>query len=103
MVLNSIAKECDKYQNIGILGLSFKPDSPVTIGSPSVSLLKRIQKQVRVFDYIVQTSENLNIFMEQTPEDLINKSDCIIIMHPDKRFAGLNFYNKKVVDPWGML
>ena len=103
MVLDSIAKECNSYKNIGILGLSFKPNSPVTIGSPSVSLLQKLQRQVRVFDYITENNDDLNIFVEDTPENLINKSDCIVIMHPDKRFSELNFYNKKVIDPWGML
>jgi len=104
MVLQDIASRCQQYQKIGILGLSFKPDSPVTIGSPSVSLVKALKnKNISAFDYIPESYVDINIKTEKTPQDLINANDCIVIMHPDKRFSDLNYYNKHIIDPWGIL
>lgn len=104
MVLQNIASQCQDYQKIGILGLSFKPDSPVTIGSPSVSLIKILKdKNISVFDYIPESYIDISIATEKTPQDLINANDCIVIMHPDKRFSDLNYYNKYTIDPWGIL
>ena len=40
MVYNSILDKLQGYGRVGILGVSFKPNSPVVIGSPSARLIK---------------------------------------------------------------
>jgi UDPglucose 6-dehydrogenase len=104
MVLQDIVSRCQQYQKIGILGLSFKPGSPVTIGSPSVSLIKALKnKNISAFDYIPESYIDIDIKTEKTPQDLINANDCIVIMHPDKRFSDFDFSKTERIDPWGII
>ena len=37
-----ILGKCLSYKKIGIVGVSFKPDSPVAVGSPSAKLIERL-------------------------------------------------------------
>jgi len=108
---SDIFKKCAGYKNIGILGLSFKPKSPVTIGSPSVRLIESLvsaECNVFVYDEISQTYDNLNGILKSvikcdSAENCVNKSDVVVIMHPNKNFASLDISNKKVIDLWGVV
>lgn len=108
---NDIIKKCRGYENIGILGVSFKPNSPVTIGSPSVRIIELISKtssNIFVYDEIPQTYHNLNGILERvikcdSAQNCVDKSDVIIVMHPNKNFASLDVTSKKLVDMWGVI
>lgn len=96
-----------KCKNIGILGVSFKPDSPVTIGSPSVRLINELVEKynVNVFDCLEETYKNLNNDKVNTwlnAQDCINNSDCVIIMHMDKYFSELDYSKTMIIDMWGI-
>jgi len=103
--------KCNGYKKIGILGVSFKPSSPVVIGSPSVKLIERLLEQestIFVYDEIQETYNNLNGILDSvtvcnSDQECVDKSDVIVVMHPNKKFSSLDFSNKKVVDFWGII
>ena len=106
---NLLFKKLEKYKKVGVLGVSFKPSSPVTIGSPSAELIRRLSDNggIEVFGYdkIEETFSNLDedVVVCKNAQECIDSSDAIVIMHPDQDFSNLNYVNKKVVDPWGLL
>ncbi len=108
LVLLDIVERISKFKKIGIIGLAFKKNSVVTIGSPSISLIESLTKydcEINVYDSLKETfvGLNLNAIIFESPQALIDKSDVIVIMHPDKSFSELKYFNKPVVDPWGIL
>lgn len=108
MVYESILSKVKSYQKVGVLGISFKPNSPVVIGSPSARLIRDLldlQIEVNGYDSIFETYSNLDMSINEfsTPQECIDNSDVIVIMHPDKLFNGLNYVDKKVVDYWGIV
>ena len=111
MLYQSICKKIDPYSKVSILGISFKPDSPVTIGSPSVVLLEYLKtqdKEIYCHDFIDETFDNLKMFSNlefksYNIEECIENSDVVILMHPDKRYSQFDFSGVEVVDYWGIL
>jgi len=102
-----IFDKCKEYEKVGVLGVSFKPTSPVTIGSPSKILIEKLlkkKKSVYTYDRIDETHENLNLptLICNSAQECVDSSDVVIIMHPDKSFSKLNYDNTKVVDLWGI-
>ena len=99
---------CKKYNNVGVLGVSFKPTSPVVIGSPSRILIKSLlenDNNVFTFDKIEETYRNLELPVDicHSAQDCIDNSDVVVIMHPDRDFSNLDFTDTDVIDPWGLL
>lgn len=112
MVYKSILDKVKEYEKISILGTSFKPNSPVTIGSPSVNLIQDMQslsKNVCCHDFIQETFENLKFFHNievstcSYVQECIDNSDVVVIMHPDKRYKEFDYTNVNVVDYWGVI
>ena len=93
-----------------MIGISFKPDSPVTIGSPSVRLIHDLLKQGRLvytYDELEETYDNLNgreknIKKCESVEECIGRSDVVVFMHPNNKYATLDVKGKTVVDNWGI-
>ena len=107
MVYKSILDKVKCYKKVGVLGISFKPNSPVTIGSPSARLIKDLLEldiEVNGYDPISETYSNLDMQINEysNPQDCIDDSDVIVIMHPDKTYKNLR-YNKKLIDYWGVI
>lgn len=102
-----IFDKCKAYKTVGVLGVSFKPTSPVTIGSPSKVLIEALLKDkkiVNTYDKLEETYANLNLNTVEfaSAQECIDKSDIVVIMHPDKDFANLNYDNVELVDLWGV-
>jgi UDPglucose 6-dehydrogenase len=112
IVYEGLLNKLKNYQKIGILGVSFKPNSPVTIGSPSVTLIKQLQnlgKSIFCHDFILETFDNLQFFHGikvnsiSDIQECINNSEVIVIMHPDNKYNNFDFTNVKVLDNWRIL
>jgi UDPglucose 6-dehydrogenase len=108
MVYGSILSKLKSYQKVGVLGISFKPNSPVVIGSPSARLIRDLldlEIEVNGYDSIFETYSNLDMNINEfsNPQECIDNSDVVVIMHPDKLFGDLNYVDKKVVDYWGIV
>tara|TARA_Y100000015_G_scaffold18310_2_gene17708 strand:+ start:1914 stop:3152 length:1239 start_codon:yes stop_codon:yes gene_type:complete len=108
----SILAKCIQfpYKNVGVIGVSFKPNSPVVVGSPSARLIRDLVDAgvcVSAYDPLEESFTNLNGLADSitqcaTPQECVDKSDIIAIMHPDKSLAVLDVSNVSVVDYWGM-
>lgn len=109
MLYNSIFDKVKRYDKVGVLGVSFKPNSPVTIGSPSARLIRDLLKTDRIVnghDFLSETFDNLDCCEVNAYKDVqkcIDDSDVIVIMHPSKEYKDFNFSNKTVIDFWGVL
>ncbi len=106
MVYNSILDKLQGYGRVGILGVSFKPNSPVVIGSPSARLIKDLiglGVEVNGYDKIQETFDNLEDEINEydDPQECIDNSDVVVIMHPDKDYSNLSY--DKLVDYWGIV
>ena len=106
-----ILNKCKECEKVGILGVSFKPNSPVTIGSPSARLIDDLVKlnvNVFVYDEIPESYSNLNgladnITVCSSAQECVDSSDIVAIMHPNKNFSTLSVDNVKLVDFWGII
>lgn len=113
MVFNSIYEKLKDAKNILILGLSFKKDTPVTIGSPTVEIIRELEidkkKFVHCHDFISETFENSLRFNKISVEKCfdvqlgINAADVVLIMHDDVRYSKYEYKGKNVIDVWGIL
>lgn len=97
-----------EHKKIGILGLSFKPNSPVLAGSPSVLLAKTLSllnKEVYCFDRLESSYNDCPKYINtcSSPQQCIDKVDTVIIMHPDKYFSKLEYKDTIVIDKWGII
>jgi UDPglucose 6-dehydrogenase len=94
-------KKVEPYKDkiIGIIGLSFKPDTTVDVESPGKILYDTLVKnnyKVVTYDPLL---ENLH-----TLEELIDLSEIIVITHNNKKLINnQNFKNKIVIDCWNLL
>ncbi len=108
MVYKSILDKVKVHKKVGVLGISFKPNSPVVIGSPSARLIKDLldlNAEVNGYDPIFESYSNLDLTINtfSDPQDCIDNSDVVVIMHPDKRYSGLNYCDKDIIDYWGVV
>lgn len=99
---NILYSKSSKYKdkNIGIYGLSFKPETSVTTESAGYFLYEKLfneEYKISTFDPLVTTDNtihNLNEFIEW--------SDVILIMHNDKNIMNYNLSNKILINPWNL-
>lgn len=85
-----------KDKKIGIFGLSFKPNTTVTVESPGNILYNKLKEKnysVVYFDPLIPSSCSLN--------DFIKNSDIIVLTHPDKKIINnFDLKNKIIINPW---
>jgi UDP-N-acetyl-D-mannosaminuronic acid dehydrogenase len=98
-LVSQLEKEFDlSEQTIGLLGMAFKKDSDDNRTSLSYKLKKILQikaKNVLTTDPLVNDKNLLPL------NEVIEKSDILIICVPHSAYDGLDFGNKKVVNVWG--
>jgi UDPglucose 6-dehydrogenase len=98
---------------VAVLGLAFKPGTPVTIGSPSYEFVRRCIRRsipVAAFDPIAQAREDARktfgaaIACYDSLEDCLTKADTILVCNADPSFIELAAHvpaGHRIVDPWG--
>ncbi len=88
-----------KKKTVGVLGLAFKAESDDTRDSLAVKLCKKLK--INKINY-VQSDEFYKDKKNLTKNNLIKKSDIIILGAPHKSYKKLKFNkNKKIIDVWG--
>jgi UDPglucose 6-dehydrogenase len=91
-----------KNKTVGIIGLSFKPNTSVTTESPGYILyekLKNLNYNLVVFDELVEVGESKSL------NEVIELSDIIVVTHNDKNLEiikNINIKNKPIINPWGL-
>ncbi len=85
-----------KDKRIGIFGLSFKPNTYVTVESPGNILYERLLKE----NFEVSYFDNLILSNYKDLQSLIDECEVIVITHPVK--IDLNVENKIIINPWEM-
>lgn len=87
-----------KNKQIGILGLTYKPNTNTLRRSQSLELaelLKRKGAKLRAFDPAITTTIPSHKFMDicTNPKNFFNKLDCIVLMTPWSEFQTMNYKN----------
>ena len=87
-------------KNVGILGMAFKGESDDPRDSLSYKLMKVLKLHVKNVlcsdEYVIE-----KFFI--TKEELIERSDIVIVGAPHNIYRSLNFKKKFVYDIWGIL
>ncbi|MGH9917876.1 MAG: UDP binding domain-containing protein, partial [Nitrososphaerales archaeon] len=100
------------FSRIGILGITYKPDTNVVEASQSLMLAQTLAEkgfEVHVYDPAAgrdQLPKASTLNVEETAEDCIAKSDVCVIGTPWKSFSKIDksrFANKEVLDCWRLL
>jgi UDPglucose 6-dehydrogenase len=92
-----------KNKKIGVLGLSFKPNTTVTEKSPGLFLkdnLSELGYDVLVYDKLIETEYFGNF------EKFVQDSDVIVITHNDKDFEKIKNFDiseKIIINPWNLI
>ena len=94
-VSNKIASEVGKDQTIGILGLSFKPESDDVRLTPSKDIIQKLiakgYSNILAYDPLANNEfkaayPELNINYENTLEEIVSKSEHLVILTGWKEF-----------------
>ena len=103
--------------NIGILGITYKPDTDIILDSQSYDLVKKIDKKklkihrINFYDKYVRRKNykigKNRIYFKNSLKQLINSSDIVLIMYNDKEFYKINKIKlkktKAIVDCWNSI
>ena len=101
-----------KFNNIGILGLAYKENTNSTKNSPTIDLLKKLnKKKIKIYDPKAKLKfKTKNFTQVKNAKILIKDSNVIILMTPWKEFSQIEKElkqnkNKKiiVIDPHRIL
>lgn len=86
-------------KRVGILGLTYKPNTPVTddaLGGELVKILSEWDVAVETFDPLAQCSM-------QSAQELVEWANTIIVATACSEFAGIDYGDARVIDVWGIL
>jgi UDPglucose 6-dehydrogenase len=94
-----------KNRKIGILGLAFKKNTDDVRESPAIPVIRKLLgRKSEVYVYDPKAMENArkifkdSIKYEASPERIIKKCECIIIITEWDEFRGLDYSGKRVID-----
>ncbi len=112
--LKKVIKKEKKLLNVGLFGLTYKPDTNLILGSQGASLIYEIKKskinikKINIFDKFLTYNEvkkfNKDLSFYENKKNFVKNSDIIIIMYPglDEKFFK-NYKSKKrlyIFDCW---
>lgn len=87
-----------KGKTVGLLGLTFKPDTDDMRDAPSLSLIEQLNRlgaRIKAYDPIVSQSglsHGLsNVIIETNPEMLADKCDALVLVTEWKEFLALDY------------
>ena len=95
----------DRSTKIGILGLAFKPNSDDIRETPALQCIKILQNEgyhdIIVYDPMAmtnfaQTYPKLGIAYSENVNELLSKSEVVLILTAWSEFAELDYTNKNV-------
>jgi UDPglucose 6-dehydrogenase len=107
-VFNELKKKIKKKITVGICGLSYKINTPITTGSPGEKLLKYFNKRNRVIVYDENFSKNKNInTYYKNIKKFYHESDIIFICYKNNKFKKIEKFSssktKIIIDLWNYI
>jgi UDP-N-acetyl-D-mannosaminuronic acid dehydrogenase len=98
-VVRQLQKECDLSKKVvGLMGMTFKADSDDVRASLSYKLKKVLQYQAKG---VLTTDPFVKSDPEVLPlDEVLQKSDVLILCVPHSAYKKLDLTNKRVVDIW---
>jgi len=97
-------------RRIGLLGLGFKPGTPVVTEGLALKLSNLLigdDYELFAFDILSDSYENLkkesknsNIYSSESIEDLCMKVDLLVICNNDMNYRNAKQFIDKIIDPW---
>ena len=101
-VLSQMATAYDLSEmTVGLLGMAFKAESDDTRSSLSYKLKKMLQVSAKA---VLTTDPFVTTDAELLPvEEVVARSDALILCVPHKAYRQVSFGSKPVVDVWGFL
>ena len=107
-IFNKIKKNIKNKITVGLCGLSYKIDTPVTTSSPGERLLKYFNKKnnVIVYDEIIpKTNYKINLY--KNLKKFFNDADIIFICYKNNKFKKIEKFNtnkkKIIIDLWNYI
>lgn len=107
-VVNKIIKSCDKESTIGILGLSFKPNSDDVRDTPSKVIIEKLTNcgytNIMAYDPLAVDSfkkkYELPISYRESLDDIVNNSDILVLLTAWEEFVDNKdkYKNKIIID-----
>lgn len=106
-----VEKICEHAEDnkIGILGLSYKPGTPVWEMSAGVSLAVRLALypawDLSVYDPMAHPWQTLMDppFVAETAEECVQRSSLVVICTPWHEFRKIDYKDKTVIDCWNII
>jgi UDPglucose 6-dehydrogenase len=98
---------------VAILGLSFKPGTSVTIGSPAFELVRRLTRRsvsVAAYDPAAQARDSARatfgdaITCRDSITECVADAEVVLVCNSDPAFRGLATKvapDRQIIDPWG--
>ena len=112
-LLDTVEKNVKPGDKVGILGLSFKPNTPVIEESPGIFLIKELLKNntnITVYDAIatetVQAELGSSVDYSTTMQECVEKSDLVVITTMEPEFKNISVPKNKqitLIDCWRQL
>jgi UDPglucose 6-dehydrogenase len=108
LILEEIILTASDVERVGILGISFKEASPVTVGSPSMTIITNLikkGKKISAYDPLSKLMTDIQgeVVIYANPQECIDNSDLVILMHLNPTLVSLSYQNVAVIDPWKQL
>jgi UDPglucose 6-dehydrogenase len=107
-IFNKIKKNIKNKITVGLCGLSYKIDTPITTSSPGERLLKYFKKKnnVIVYDEIIpKTNYKINLY--KNLKKFFNDADIIFICYKNDKFKKIEKFNsnkkKIIIDLWNYI
>lgn len=114
-LLNLVLENMPKSKKISILGLAFKPKTPVIVESPAIKLITSLLKRgIKIVAYDSLAAENTRevfrgkIEYASSPGECLKKSDLWVVTLPSEEFRDLNYKkfaknSTVIIDCWRIL
>ncbi|MDB3964667.1 nucleotide sugar dehydrogenase [Amylibacter sp.] len=112
-LLDTVEKNVKPGDKVGILGLSFKPNTPVIEESPGIFLIKELLKNntdITVYDAIaietVRTELGSSVDYSTTMQECVEKSNIVVITTMEPEFKNISISKNKqitLIDCWRQL
>lgn len=101
LMKNLEKKNAVKNKTVGVLGMAFKAETDDIRDSLAIKLIKYLKQKKIKYKYSDPYYKDQNILTEN---QLIKKSDIIIVTVPHKKYKKIKIpKNKKVIDIWNIL